>query len=407
MDRVVAIVGDSVVLLSEIIQQEQQMLAGGVTLPPEESPQRDTIRQTILDELITIQLVLQAAAQDTLLKVNEERVDESLLQLMEEVEGRFPNRQELERVLMAEGMSLQSFREMRREQLRQRQLQSLYMQRYAGQGAIEVSEDEMRAFFEAGKGGLQQRPATVAFRQVMMAAAPSDSVQAAARSRIDELLEQVRAGEDFSELATRYSEDRASATAGGDVGWFRRGQMTGAFDKAAFALVEGGLSDVVETEYGFHIIRVDRVRFAERRARHILIRPEVGFADIARSRQLAEDIAARARSDDFQELIDEYHDGALPDSATLPLRQVAQDLPAAYIGALTQRQAGEIVGPIQFTYAAREHFAVLKILEVREAGEYVYEDLKESIRASLIEQKRVETLIEGLRARTYVEIKGR
>jgi len=407
VDRVVAVVGDSAILLSEIIREEQQMLAGGVELPPEESPQRDTIRRTILDDLIRVQLILQAAARDTLLKVNEERVDESLQRLMEEVEGRFPNRQEFERLLMEDGMSVQSFREMRREQLRQQQLQALYLQRYAGEGAVEVPDDEMRAFFEANKGSLQQRPATVTFKQVMMAAAPSDSAQAAARARIEELLERLRAGEDFAELATLFSEDPASAAAGGSLGWFRRGQMTSAFEKAAFALPEGVISDVVESEYGFHVIRVDRIRLAERQARHILIRPAMGYADIARSRQLAEDIASRAQSEDFDALIDAYHDGAISDSATLTTRQVAEELPAAYIGALGQRQAGEIVGPIQFTYGAREHFAVLKILEVREAGEYRYEDLKESIRATLIDRKRLETLVGGLRARTYVEIKGR
>ena len=405
MDRVVAIVGDSVVLLSEIIQRENQMRAGGMPLPPEDSPERDSVRERILGELVDIQLILQAAVRDTLLSVDEERVEEALQQEMDDVEGRFPNRAEFGRALAEEGLSVQTFREMRREQITQRQLWSLYIQRHVGEGTVEVTEDEMRSVFEAGRAGLQQRPATVTFRQVMMAAAPSDSSEAAARARIEELLERARAGEDFAELATRHSQDRASAAAGGNLGWFRRGQMTEAFENAAFALPAGGISDVVRTEFGFHIIHVERVRFSERQARHILIRPDVGPADIARSRQLADEIAMRARSEDFRTLVDEYHDGAIPDSATIPLRQVMEDLPAAYTGALSQREPGEIVGPIQFSYAAGEHFAVLKILEVREAGEYRYEDLEASIRASLIQEKRVEGLIEGLRAKTYVEIK--
>ena len=406
VDRVVAIVGDSVVLLSEIIQQENQMQTGGVTLPLENTPQRDSIRQRIVGELIDIQLILQAAARDTLLRVDEERVQEALQQEMDQVEDRFPSRDEFSRALAEQGLSLQTFREMRREQLTQLQLRNLYLQRYIGVGAVEVTEDEMRAVFEAGRAGLQQRPATFTFKHIMMAVGPADSAEAAARARIEELLERVRGGEDFAELATLYSQDPGSAAAGGDLGWFRRGDMTGDFENAAFGLFEGGISDVVETEFGFHIIQVERVRSQERAARHILIRPEVGLADIARSRQLAEDIATRARSEDFQVLIDEYHDSPLPDSALLPLREVAEYFPAAYIDALSQHQVGEIAGPIQFTDAAGEHFAVLKILETREAGEYLYEDLEESIRASLIEQKRVTALTEALRAKTYVEIKG-
>ena len=405
VDRVVAIVGDSVVLLSTIIQQEEQLRAQGATLPLDGTPQRDSLRQRILDNLIDIQVILQAAAQDTLLQVEEETGGGGAAAGDDELEGSFPNRAELDRALAAQGMSLQALREMRREQLTQQQLMLLYLRRHTGQGAVEVTEDEMRAVFEADKGTLPPRPATVTFKQVLMPVPPSDSAEAAARFRIEEILERARAGEDFAELATLYSHD-PSAPAGGDLGWFRRGQMNETFENAAFGLLEGGISDVVETGRGFHIIRVDRVRFAERAARHILIRPDVSNADIARTRRLAGEIATRARSEDFEGLIGEYHDDGSPDSATLTIQQVAEELPSAYIGALSQRQAGEIVGPIQFNFDTREHFAVLKILEVREAGEYTYEDFKQSIRANLIDEKRRKALIERLRAKTYVEIKG-
>ena len=114
----------------------------------------------------------------------------------------------------------------------------------------------------------------------------------------------------------------------------------------------------------------------------------------------------RAASEDFQALVDAYHDSETPDSATVPVREVAQYFPPAYVAALSRREAGEIVGPVEFKLREQDHFVVLKILEVREAGEYVFEDLRESIRANLIEQKRVEALVESLRAKTYVEIKG-
>ena len=165
---------------------------------------------------------------------------------------------------------------------------------------------------------------------------------------------------------------------------------------------------MVESEFGFHIILVERIRIAERKALHILIRPVTDYSDITRTRELAEEIAERAQSEDFQTLIDQYHDreGEAPDSFTVPVREVAQHLPPAYVAALSRREAGEIVGPIEFTFREQDHFAVLRIIEVREAGDYAFEDLKESIRTSLIEQKRVDALVERLRAKTYIEIKG-
>lgn len=406
VDRVVAIVGDSVVLLSDIIQRESQMEAGGLQLPLEGTPQRDSIRRQLIDDFVNDQILLQAAARDTLLTVDEERVEEAVNEAMNQVLSRFPNQAELERALAAEGMSIQVLREMRREFYTRQQLVTLYVQTNSGQGAVEVTEDEIRAAFEANRGSLQQRPATVTFKQVLMRAVPSDSSRTVALTRAGELLERARAGEDFAELASAYSQDPASAAAGGDLGWFRRGDMTGAFDEATFALPEGAISDVVETEFGFHVILVERVRAVERKARHILIRPVVNYSDITKARELAEEITERAGSEDFQALVDEYHDSETPDSATVPVREVAQYFPPAYVAALSQREAGEIVGPLEFKLREQDHFAVLKILQVREAGEYVFEDLRESIRANLIEQKRVEALVESLRARTYVEIKG-
>ena len=405
VDRVVAIVGDSAVLLSEVIQSENRIRSEGATLPPADTPRRDSIRERILDELVNTQLILQAAANDTLLKVDEEVVEQAVAEAMEQVERGFPNRAELERALAAEGLSLQAFRELRREQIKQQQLVGLYLQRNAATGAVEIAEEEMREAYEAGRAGLQRRPATVTFEQVMIPVTPTDSAKAEARSRIEEILERAQQGEDFAELARSYSQDPVSAAAGGSLGWFRRGQMTEAFENAAFSLLEGMLSDVVETEYGFHVIKVDRVRFSERQASHILIRPTVNYRDLSRSRKLAEEIVARAAAEDFQELIDEHHGGAIADSATVPVGQVADMLPAAYASALGGREAGEVVGPIQFNYGAGEHFAVIKILEVREEGEYTFDDLRESIRASLTHDKRIDLLIERLRARTYIEIK--
>ena len=403
VDRVVAIVGDSVILLSQVEQEQNQWRAEGRPVPGEGSDEWDDFRQSLLDQLITQQIILQAATLDTLLQVDDARVEDALQQQLAEVEDNFGSRAEMERVLELEGLSVQSYREMLRDQIAQQQLTSLYVARNADQTAVEVTEEELLDFFEAGRNTIQQRPATVTFKQMLLTVAPSDSSRAEAVALIEGLLERARAGEDFAELATEYSQDPGSAQAGGDLGWFRRGNFADAFDEAAFQLLEGGISDLVETIFGYHIILVERVRFAERKARHILIRPEVGPGDVLRTRQRAEQIATQAKSEDFQLLIDEFHDPSLPDSATVPLRQVAQILAPAYVAALTGREAGETVGPLQFTERGQEYFAILKIIETREAGEFTYDDLESQIRATLLQQKRLDALLDRLRAKTYIK----
>src|SRR5262249_61085433 len=85
----------------------------------------------------------------------------------------------------------------------------------------------------------------------------SDEVKAAARKKAEELLKRVRAGEDFATLAKKNSDDPGSADKGGDLGVFPHGKMVPAFDTAVFALEPGAVSEVVETPFGFHIIKLE------------------------------------------------------------------------------------------------------------------------------------------------------
>jgi peptidyl-prolyl cis-trans isomerase D len=138
---------------------------------------------------------------------------------------------------------------------------------------LDPTEEDIRAFMEANAGDVdaeyekQKHRYTGLEKQVrarhILIKVPSgagDEEKQAARARIEKLLEQARAGADFAELAREHSEDTGSAKKGGDLGYNPRGRMVKPFDEAQFALQPGELSDVVESTFGFHIIKVEGIR---------------------------------------------------------------------------------------------------------------------------------------------------
>ena len=123
--------------------------------------------------------------------------------------------------------------------------------------SVEISADALSAEYQVSLAEFTIEEQVKA-RQIMLRVPPaaSDEGKAAVRSRAEEVLQRLNAGADFNEVAEQVSDDPTSET-GGDLGWVTRGRQVEGFDEAAFALQPGDTSEVVETAFGFHIIRVD------------------------------------------------------------------------------------------------------------------------------------------------------
>jgi peptidyl-prolyl cis-trans isomerase D len=125
---------------------------------------------------------------------------------------------------------------------------------------VEVKDGEVAEYYELRKEERFTEPEQVRARHILVKAGKSPEATAAARKKAEDLRAQVTAGGDFAALATKHSEDPGSAVKGGDLGLFPRGRMAPAFEAAAFALDAGGVSEVVETPFGFHVIKVEEHR---------------------------------------------------------------------------------------------------------------------------------------------------
>lgn len=404
VDRVVAVVGDTVLLLSDVQAAVQQMQAAGQPVPTD-PVQREALLKEIVDTRVR-DLVLIEAARDAGITIADEDIAEQVdgdLQAL--VRQRFGGDAAFEAALASEGMTRARYRQILMDDYRNRALIEQFLgQRMAGRARPLISEDQIRAAFEERKASLanRTRPASISLQQVVVRPEPSDSAREKALRTAEQVLTELRAGADFEVLAKRFSDDPGSKEHGGDLGWFKPGRMVKEFENVAFALRAGQTSGIVKSDFGYHIIRVDRVRGAERKARHILIQAEVTPADVQRARERADSVAAAIRGGASVLPLSRAYQ--TPSGEMEIVRIPVDRLPPAYAGALRTTPAGQVVGPLEVAGARVPSFAVVKVTERQEAGPYTLDDLREQIAAQLEQEQMTEQMIRELRNQIFVRV---
>ncbi|MBX2950984.1 MAG: peptidylprolyl isomerase [Leadbetterella sp.] len=140
---------------------------------------------------------------------------------------------------------------------------------------ITVTPLEVKKFYESiPKDSLWEVGTQVQLSQIVRLAPITPELRHDLISKLQGIKKRIESGEDFGALAKEYSEDQGSAANGGNLGWVKRGSMVPEFEAAAMSLDTGKLSDIVESEYGFHLIQTLGKRGQEYRARHILLMPD-------------------------------------------------------------------------------------------------------------------------------------
>ena len=146
--------------------------------------------------------------------------------------------------------------------LRSQQEQDLTIQKYKENfdKNLKISDEEMKKYYEEHKADYYKDE--VKASHILISTVDdngkelSEAKKKEAKKKAEEVLKKAKSGEEFSELAKEYSDDSGSAANGGDLGYFTKGQMVQPFEEAAFSLKSGEISGLVESEYGYHIIKV-------------------------------------------------------------------------------------------------------------------------------------------------------
>jgi len=207
---------------------------------------RDRVYRGVLDQLLAFKLV-QAEGKSRGIVVADQEIDGEV----EGIRKKFKTDAEFQEALKTRQMTLDDLRNETRSQL----LVSKTMEAEVAP-KLTVTPQELEAFYKQNPDQFKQ-PETVRASHILFPVDTSATAdfKKSTRAQAEAVLKRAKAGEDFGALAKEFSKD-SSAAAGGDLNFFPRGQMVPAFDQAAFALKPGEISDIVESPFGFHIIKV-------------------------------------------------------------------------------------------------------------------------------------------------------
>lgn len=213
----------------------------------QEDPRAKEVLRQILDNLIDRELLLQRA-KSLKMGVPAQQVDTQMQQLLQ----RFPSKEALDQALAAQNLTLDSVKKDVESQLLRQQLVKKEIL-----DKVNVSAGDVQTFYDKNKDKYVEEE-QVRARHILIKVPPevSPTDEAKLKGKADDALKRAKQGEDFAGLATELSDD-GSKENGGDLGFFPRGRMVPAFEEVAFTLQPGQTSEVVRSQFGYHIIKVE------------------------------------------------------------------------------------------------------------------------------------------------------
>ena len=252
VEKIAAVVGDNIILASEVEEKSAPMLADASKIADaaKRSARATALRREVLERLIDDELILQQAS-DLKLTVSSEQVDQSIDEIKKQ---NSLDDDALRDALRGQGMSMAGYRaDLKKQLLRYRVLNIAVGSR------VSISDDEVKSYYERHMklGGNVQVRASHIFIAI------PDGADAAAvaekQAQAQKLLERARGGEDFAKLAKQYSDDAATRGDGGDLGSFGKDMLPKAIEEIVFGMKTGEIAGPVRADRGFHVIKlVDR-----------------------------------------------------------------------------------------------------------------------------------------------------
>ncbi|PTX15123.1 periplasmic chaperone for outer membrane proteins SurA [Pontibacter mucosus] len=348
VDGIIAKVDNHVILRSDLEFGYLQYLAQSKQQPSED------LKCQIFTSLLQDKLLLARAEIDSI-TVEEVMVtaelDDRINYLASQVGG-------TERLEQYYNKSLRQLKDELRKTVREQMVMEKMQREITSK--VSVTPKEIKRYFNnIPKDSLPYFSTEVEIGQIVNHAEIGREQKQAARQQLEELRKRILAGEDFATLAKQYSQDPGSAQDGGELGFFKKKELVPEYEAAALRLEPGGISNVIESQFGFHLIQLIERRGQEFNTRHILIKPATATVDIKAAVTELDSVRSLIVSDSltFAQAAKEYSDdtntkdngGMLTSRATgttyIPMDQVD---PAIFF-VIDTLEVGEISKPVAFT----------------------------------------------------------
>ncbi|HMM12413.1 MAG TPA: peptidylprolyl isomerase [Bacteroidales bacterium] len=363
IDQVVAVVGRHVVLQSDIENQYLQMrMQQGIRGTAE------TMRCEILEDLLFQKLLLNQAELDSI-TVTDDQVEQEMERRLRYFISELGSQEKLEAFYNKTVVEIKNeLRRLVKDQMIVEKVQADIMRK------VVVTPQEVRRFFNnIPKDSIPMVPAEFEIAQIVKKPPITVEEKMATKERLNEYRKRILNGERFSTLALLYSEDPGSARRGGELGFYGRGELYPEFEAVAFRLREGEVSEIVETEAGFHILQLIERRGDLVNVRHLLLMTKVSVNALERAKSQLDSLALelRAGNINWDEAVEKFSEdpkkapgGRLINPQTGGTRFDAATIDQQLSFVIDKLQPGEISDPVPMkTDDNKDAYRLLKLLE--------------------------------------------
>lgn len=403
LDRIIAVVDKDIILESEVVQFAYLQALQQNIDPTKNLAAFERLKKESLENLINKKVLLIQAEKDTI-EADKRMVDYQLEQQMQNILQQIGGEEKVEEYF---GMSITKVRNNYREQIEEEvRIQAVRNQKLSD---VDITRREIKAFYNTYKDSLPDMKETVEIAHVLITPKPGEQSVQKARDKIEQVQKKLKAGDDFEELAKQYSEDPGSASRGGDLGFMARGGFVREFEEVAFSLEPGEISDIVKTQFGFHIIKLIERRGEKIHCKHILVSPQPSREDeVAAAETIKKIHNELVNGANFEEMVLKYseddvsreEDGFLGRFEMDQLRETAKE----FVYALDGVEPGEYSDPVRTKFG----FHVIKLLKRDNARTLDIDKDWERISNVALEHKRqkeFERWLSEIKQRVFIQIK--